>query len=340
MPQSEFEIIRRYFADSGLQFPRAGITLGIGDDAALLNVPSDHLLVMSMDVLVESVHFPPNADPALLAQRALAVNLSDMAAMAAEPLCFTLGLTLPQADAGWLAGFSAGLLKLARHYNCPLVGGDLARGRLNIAIQVQGLVQPDKVMRRSGANIGDRIYVSGYMGDGAIALASMGLPTHLGDAFALLNRECTPLQRAYFHAAYYQPEPHIALAQALAPFTNSGIDISDGLAGDLGHILRASGVGATLQTSALPYSEAARHCMSPRNCELAALYGGDDYELCVTVAPAQCAAAEAAAAAVGVPFTCIGEIVAGSSLQCIDGGGNSREIGRAAFQHFQSTTSS
>lgn len=340
MPHSEFEIIGRYFADSGLQFPRAGITLGIGDDGALLNVPSDHLLVMSMDVLVESVHFPPNADPALLAQRALAVNLSDMAAMAAEPLCFSLGLTLPEANADWLAGFSTGLLQVARHYNCPLVGGDLSRGPLNIAIQVQGLVQPDKVMRRSGASIGDRIYVSGYMGDGAIALASMGLPTHLSDAFALLNRTCTPRQRAYFLAAYYQPEPRIALAQALAPFASSGIDISDGLAGDLGHILRASGVGAMLQTSSLPYSEAARHCMSAANCELAALYGGDDYELCVTVAPAQCAAAAAAAAAVGVPFTCVGEIIAGSALQCMNSDGKVREIGPAAFQHFQSTTSS
>lgn len=334
MTHSEFEIIRRYFADSDLQFSRAGITLGIGDDGALLDVPANRLLVMSMDVLVASIHFPPQADPALIAQRALAVNLSDMAAMAAEPLCFTLGLTLPEANADWLAGFSTGLLQLARQYNCPLVGGDISRGPLNIAIQVQGLVAQDKVLRRSGAKIGDRVYVSGYLGDGAIALLSLGLPTALGDGFTLQQEGCTPADHAHFHAAYYKPQPRIALAQALAGCASSGIDISDGLAGDLGHILQASAVGAVLHTANLPYSAAALQCVSAANRELAALYGGDDYELCVTVAPAQCAAAEAAAAAVGVPFTAIGEIVAGSGLRCIDGAGKTQKFDRTAFQHF------
>lgn len=335
MTYSEFEIIRRYFADSDLQFTRAGIILGIGDDGALLEVPANRLLVMSMDVLVASIHFPPAADPALIAQRALAVNLSDLAAMAAEPLCFTLGLTLPEANVDWLEGFSRGLLQLARQYNCPLVGGDISRGPLNIAIQVQGLVAPDRVLRRSGAKIGDKIYVSGYLGDGAIALLSLGLPTALGDGFTMAQKHCTADDRAYFHAAYFQPTPRIALAQALGSCASSGIDISDGLAGDLGHILEASAVGAVLHTASLPFSAAASRCMSASNRELAALFGGDDYELCVTVAPAQCAAAEAAAAASGVPFTRIGEIVAGTGLQCRDSAGNTRQFDQTAFQHFR-----
>ncbi len=334
MIPSEFEIIRRYFAESGLQFPRAGVTLGIGDDGALLNVPADKLLVMSMDVLVEGIHFPPQADPALVAQRALAVNLSDLAAMAAEPFCFTLGLTLPAANNAWLSGFSSGLLQLARAFNCPLVGGDISRGPLNIAIQVQGLVEPDRVMRRSGAKVGDQIYVSGSLGDGAIALASLGLATQFGDSMQLQAGAATAQHLLYLHAAYYQPEPRIALAQALAPHVSSGIDISDGLAGDLGHILRANGVGGLLQLSALPFSDAARACMSASNCQRAALYGGDDYELCVTVAPAQCAAAEAAAAATGIAFTRIGVIVAGTALHGVDADGSTRAIEPGAFRHF------
>lgn len=335
MTISEFELIRRYFADSDLQFSRSGVALGIGDDGALLEVPANRLLVMSMDVLVASIHFPQQADPRLIAQRALAVNLSDMAAMAAEPLCFTLGLTLPEADEKWLAGFSTGLLQMARQYNCPLVGGDTTRGPLQIAIQVQGLVAPEKVLRRSGALAGDSIYVSGFLGDGAIALLSMDLPAALGNEFVMEQKNLTEADRSHFHAAYYQPEPRIELARALAGLASSGIDISDGLAGDLRHILEASEVGAVLQVAQLPYSDAAIHCMSTANRQLAALFGGDDYELCVTVAPALCAEAEAAAAAVGVPFTRIGEIVAGSGMQCVNGQGKLQEFHREAFQHFR-----
>lgn len=336
---SEFDIIRRYFAESGLQFERAGITLGIGDDAALLQPPPDSMLAISMDVLVESIHFPANAEPALIAQRALAVNLSDMAAMAAEPLCFTLGLTLPHADDDWLSDFSAGLLVLAQRYNCPLVGGDLSRGPFNIAIQVHGLVAPDRVMRRSGAGIGDQIYVSGCLGDGAIALASMGLPAQLGADFLLKPNTLDAAGQHYFKEAFYKPEPRIELARACAPYCSSGIDISDGLAGDLGHILRANGVGAVLNAAAIPYSSHAEHCMTAANRQLAAFYGGDDYELCVTVAPEHCAAVEVAASACDIRFTRIGEIVIGAELHCIDETGISQRVGRAAFEHFRNEAS-
>ena len=179
MSRSEFEIIRRYFAESGLYFKRPGIRLGIGDDAAMLEIPRDHLLAISMDVLVETVHFPAAADPALVANRALAVNLSDLAAMAADPFCFTLGLALPQADDHWLEGFSSGLLALAQRFNCPLVGGDITQGPLTITIQVQGLSRPDRVVRREVARPGDTIYVTGCLCDGAIALVSLWLDSLL-----------------------------------------------------------------------------------------------------------------------------------------------------------------
>lgn len=338
MVASEFDIIQRYFAESGLQFPRDGVNFGIGDDAAILQLPAHRLLVMSMDVLVETIHFPEHADPALIAQRALAVNLSDMAAMGAEPLCFTLGLTLPRADTDWLAGFSAGLLLPAQHFNCPLVGGDLSRGPLNIAIQVQGTVAPDKVIRRNGAAVGDQVYVTGNLGDGALALAAMGISASSGSVSTAPVRDDAPLSAYtdYLQAAYYQPEPRIQLAQKLAPFVSSGIDISDGLAGDLGHVLRASNVGALLHAAHLPYSDAALACMSEANRQLAALYGGDDYELCVTVAPQNCAAAEAAARELGTEFTRIGEIVAEPGLRIINSSGEIATIQPAAYQHFKS----
>jgi len=191
MSASEFEIIQRYFVDSGLGFPRSELELGIGDDGALLRIPEDKVLTMSMDVLLETVHFSSAADASLIANRALAVNLSDMAAMAAQPLCFTMGLVLADSSQQWLKSFSAGLLPLAREFNCPLVGGDTSRGSglLNISIQVHGLCDPDRASLRSGAKANDRIYVSGKLGDGAIALLSLGLKSHLGEAFALRNRD-------------------------------------------------------------------------------------------------------------------------------------------------------
>ena len=162
MSLSEFEIIRRYFAESGLYFDKPGVEIGIGDDAAVLKIPSNRLLVMSMDVLVESVHFPKSANAGLVANRALAVNLSDLAAMAANPFCFTLGLVLPVADEHWLEDFSDGLLGLAQEFNCPLVGGDITQGPLSITIQVQGLCRHDVIVRRDGAKPGDKIFVSGF----------------------------------------------------------------------------------------------------------------------------------------------------------------------------------
>lgn len=335
MSRSEFEIIRRYFAESGLYFKRPGIRLGIGDDAAMLEIPRDHLLAISMDVLVETVHFPAAADPALVANRALAVNLSDLAAMAADPFCFTLGLALPQADDHWLEGFSSGLLALAQRFNCPLVGGDITQGPLTITIQVQGLSRPDRVVRREGARPGDKIYVSGCLGDGAIALVSLGLDSHLGESFAMNQDMQSQTCLQYFENAYYKPEPRIELAKNYAPLVSSGIDISDGLLGDLGHIVCASGVGAKLELPRFPYSELALAYMSEQNRLRAALFGGDDYELCFTVPEQHCAKLERQAQQMDTPITCIGEIVIGSGIECFDASGQILVTEADSYQHFR-----
>ena len=334
MSQSEFEIIQRYFVDSGLGFSKREVVLGIGDDAALLDLPPNRLLAISMDTLLEGVHFPTGAEPELIAHRALAVNLSDLAAMAATPLCFTLSLVLPDSNATWLQGFSAGLLGLAEKFACPLVGGDITRGALSITIQIQGTVDPEQVVRRSGANVGDRIYVSGFLGDGAVALASLGLDSHLGSNFVIdvVNQ---PLDhREYFKKAYYQPEVRIELAQTGASNMTSGIDISDGLYGDLNHIVTASGTGAQLQVNLFPYSAAARSCMSANNLLQAALYGGDDYELCFTVPPRYCEAMEQTALEVNTKVTPIGEITQGSEIVCIDASGSELPVSAGSYDHF------
>ncbi len=326
MSASEFEIIQRYFAESGLDFSRAGVELGIGDDAALLRLPEDASLAMSMDVLLEAVHFPSAADPALVANRALAVNLSDLAAMAAQPLCFTLGLVLTEYKEQWLDDFSKGLLTLAQEYNCPLVGGDTTRSssknaQMSISIQVHGLCDKDRASLRSGANIGDKIYVSGKLGDGAIALLAMDLPSHLGESFKFQNSQLPESCSEYFADAYYRPQPRIRLALAMRDLISSNIDISDGLFGDLGHIIKASGCGARLLLAKLPFSDSAMCCMSEDNRIKAALFGGDDYELCFTVAPEHCAEVEKIAAELGEEINCIGEIVAGNQISCVDADG-------------------
>lgn len=335
MSFSEFEIIRRHFIESGLGFPKTGVVMGIGDDAAVLDLPADSVLTISMDVLVESVHFPTGADPRLIANRALSVNLSDLAAMAAEPFCFTLGLVLPRADSTWLDGFSRGLLDVAEQFDCPLVGGDTTRcpadGQINISIQVHGLSQRNRVVRRDGAKPGDRIYVSGCLGDGAIALLHLGLQSHLGDSFELRATDCRP----YFEQAYYQPQPRIELARNCAGYVSSGIDISDGLYGDLGHIIEASAVGAKLNSSQFPYSDAAHSCVTEQNRLRAALYGGDDYELCLTVPPQHAATVEQQGKDLGIAMSCIGEIVDGDDIQIYQESGALLEIETSAYDHFR-----
>ncbi|MEW5250464.1 thiamine-phosphate kinase [Microbulbifer discodermiae] len=262
----EFEIIRDYFARA----PRGpGVVLGIGDDCALLSAPAEGLLATSVDTLVEGVHFPRQAPPELVAERALRVNLSDLAAMNARPLWFTLALTLPRSDAAWLQGFAAGLLETAAEFDISLVGGDTTAGPLSITVQVTGSAQ--QPLRRDGAAPGDDIFVGGPLGAAAAAL-----PVILG------QRRVSEAESHQVCDAYYRPAPQLALATIVGDLAHSAIDISDGLLADLGHLCRASGVGAELALETLPVAGLARRLAGEEALALAAA-GGDDYQLCFTL---------------------------------------------------------
>lgn len=334
MRLSEFELIRKYFNTANLAFEKNEVLLGIGDDAALLNLTKEQELAISTDVLVESVHFPAGAEPAKIASRALAVNLSDLAAMGAKPLCFTLGLVLADANESWINSFSRGLAKTARQFNIALVGGDVSKGPTTIAIQVQGLTRPGKALRRDGARLGDQVYVTGDLGDGAIALASLGIPTHLGDTFLFNENQPSSACSQYLEKAYYEPEPRIEFARLCAEFINSAIDVSDGLLGDLGHICKSSGMGARINIEDIPFSDSARCCVTSENLLRAALYGGDDYELCVTVAEDKREQFLLKARESRTKITCIGEIVEGNTISFLNTAGAEIPLEQSAYEHF------
>ncbi|MBR9912707.1 MAG: thiamine-phosphate kinase [Gammaproteobacteria bacterium] len=322
MALGEFELIERCFRQRSA-LPDSVIA-GIGDDCALLQVPVDSQLAVSMDTLVAGVHFPADASPALIGERALRVNLSDLAAAGAEPLWFTLGLTLPKSDAGWLDEFATGLLRVADQYGIALVGGDTTRGPLAITIQVHGAVPRGGGLLRSRARAGDRIYVTGPLGDGAAALALLqGAPV----------RE--PAQREYLLGRYYQPVPQIQAGLHLRQLANAAIDVSDGLLADLGHICRQSGVGARVQLSQLPASSSVLANFDRQQVRQFALSGGDDYQLCFTVAEENVPRLQQLLQRGEMTATAIGEITAAMGLVCVDG---DKEVvpGASGFQHFAS----
>ncbi|HIH2752684.1 TPA: thiamine-phosphate kinase, partial [Burkholderia lata] len=264
---SEFSLIERFFTRRAAQGARTS-TLGIGDDCALITPRSGKLLAISTDMLVEGRHFFPDVAPDALGHKTLAVNLSDLAAMGAEPRAFTLACALPRADAAWLEAFSNGLFALAERYGCELIGGDTTSGPLNLCVTVFGEVAPDAALRRDAARDGDDVWVSGTLGD-----ARAGLGVARGEWTAGAN------EAAAFRQALERPEPRIALGLALAGVAHAALDISDGLAGDLQHILTRSNVRAEIDADAVPRS-AALATLPPdvqRRCTLA---GGDDYELC------------------------------------------------------------
>lgn len=266
-------MIARYFTDLTGQ---SGVALGIGDDAALLNVRPGHQLVMASDTLVSGVHFPETATPRQIAARALCVNLSDMAAMGAEPRWFTLALTLPRdkANAEWLAEFSAGLGDIANQYNLALVGGDTTSGPLTVTLTLVGEVPVGKALTRAGASPGDSVFVTGYLGDGAA-----GLEVVVNENGDLINSDRL-LQR------FYSPQPQIQVGIKLRSVASACIDISDGLLADLGHICSASGVTAVVQAEQLPIAADVQK-LSPLVALEWALCGGDDYQLCFTVTTEQ-----------------------------------------------------
>ncbi|WP_188150771.1 thiamine-phosphate kinase [Teredinibacter waterburyi] len=301
---NEFALIKRYFQDAQTA---SQVVLGIGDDCALLDIPGHHHLAVSVDSLVEGVHFPKTYAPEKIATRAFAVALSDLAAMGAKPLGFTLSLTLPEAlvSDAWLAPFASGLLQVAAQYRCPLIGGDTTRGRLTVGVQVLGAVEQGRALTRSGAEAGDQVFVTGPLGDGAAALA------------VLMGELTLPAeQSAYLERRFSQPQARIAAGRALLGIASSAIDISDGLLADLGHICDASGVGARLELSGIPYSRGLQSYVRPQQLLQWALSGGDDYQLCFTLPPEQRPALDRLCANGQLEAHCIGEMVLHSGIDC------------------------
>lgn len=269
MSLSEFGLIERFFARQPLKNQHN--QLGIGDDCALLEIPEGYHLAVTTDTMVENVHFFSNANPYQLGHKLLAVNLSDLASMGAEPFAVTLALTLPQVDEVWLNDFSKGFLDLAQQFNVDLIGGDTTKGHLTLTVQALGLVPKDAAMKRSAAKVGDLVYVTGCLGD-----AGLGLKIEQG--YHCTNPELALKQ-------FHQPLPCVTQGLALRDVANACIDISDGLAADLGHILEKSAVGATIDVDALPLSEAVKTYIVETGDWQLPLTAGDDYQLCFTISP-------------------------------------------------------
>ena len=316
---SEFDLIRRYFTRA-----TPGALLGVGDDAALLRASEGNVLAVSTDMLVSGIHFLPDADPFMLGHKTLAVNLSDMAAMGATPRWATLAIALPGADEAWLERFSAGFFALAQQYGVELVGGDTTRGPLNLCVTICGEVPARQALLRSGAKHGDEVWVSGTLGDAALALAHLqGHVVLKADEFAA----CAP--------ALHQPQPRVALGAALRGLANCAIDISDGLLGDLGHILDTSQVAAEIDFALIPVSAVLRSYLQQTLGKECALSGGDDYELCFTVPEMRHAEISSISARLGLPLTCIGKIVAGRGCVVHDASGNLIDMEASGYDHFR-----
>ena len=329
MPMGEFDLIARYFKRPASMAPH--VALGVGDDCALLQPTAGMQLAISSDMLVEGRHFLSTVDPFRLGHKSLAVNLSDLAACGAEPKAFTLALSLPRVDEPWLAGFSAGLFALADEHHCELVGGDTTQGPLNICITVFGEVPRGQALLRSGAAPGDDLYVSGTLGDARLAL----------EAF----RGTVSLEAEVFAAARLrleQPTPRLALGKALRGLATSAIDVSDGLLGDLRHILDASRLGAVIETQQVATMMA---CCQPGAtphppiASIAArlpyvLAGGDDYELAFTAPPSLRELVSAASARCATVVTRIGRVDEKSGIRLLNQDGGIHDGNYASFDHF------
>lgn len=317
----EFDLIYRYFAgEAGDALPDS-VILGVGDDGAIVQPVEGQQLVVSVDTLVAGVHFPEDADAEEIGQRALRVNLSDLAAMGATPAWFTLALTLPpdwddNKRRDWVSAFSRGLGDCARQYACTLVGGDTTAGPLTISIQVMGQVPRGMALRRDGASVDDFVLVTHTLGDGAAALASLDRP------------QADP----YLQARFYRPEPRLAEGVLLRGIASAALDVSDGLVADLGHLCRASDVGAVIDVAALPMSDALA-AVDEHTRQQWALGGGDDYELVFTVAPDRLSDLASLQAEGQINATVIGRICAGSGVQC-ELNGQPYALTREGYRHF------
>ena len=317
MPLSEFDIIERFFHRPGRG--RDDVLLGIGDDAALLAAPCDRALAVAVDTLVAGRHFPADTSAFDVGHKALAVNLSDLAAMGAEPAWGTLALTLPEVDEAWLQSFADGFFALADRHGVQLVGGDTTRGPLSVTVQLLGQVASGRALRRDGARPGQRIFVTGTLGDAAYALWQMqaGEPVEPG----LLER----LNR---------PEPRVAFGRGLVAVGSAAIDISDGLLADLGHIVTASNCGATLWVDRLPRSPLLTAQVPSARVLISQLGGGDDYELCFCVEPTKVAALQALARDCALAVTEVGVIEPQPGVRCRHDDGSGYQPGVRGFDHF------
>jgi thiamine-monophosphate kinase len=320
---TEFELIRRYFATQPVRRP--DVAIGIGDDAAVLDVPPGRQLVVTTDILVSGVHFLPEADPASLGHKSLAVNLSDLAAMGAEPAWFTLDLAMPIVDEAWLSRFCEGLYALARRHGIQLVGGDTSRGPLAIAITACGFVPRGQALTRRGARAGDRICVTGTLGDAGLALA------HHAGRLTLPGPELAAAQERLD-----RPRPRLTEGLALRGIASTCIDVSDGLVADLGHILEESGVGARIMLDRVPVSATYAARVSTIGWDIA-LATGDDYELCFTVPPDRLALLEQMPGELRAHIAQIGEITTGDGLTILDAVGNPYRPGSRGHDHFRSS---
>ena len=302
---------------------RSDVVLGIGDDAALLSVPNDHHLVVSTDTLNSGVHFPEDTAPENIGYKALAVNLSDLAAMGATPAWASLAISLPDTDVEWLEKFLDGFFELADENSVQLIGGDTTQGPLSITVTVHGFIPKDQALRRDAAKLGDEIWVTGSIGDAAAGLAQW---------------RAKGLQSAKLRYRLDRPTPRINVGIALRGIANAAIDISDGLLADLSHILAASKMGAEIEVCRVPMSKPLLdHFPDDRERYRLQLSGGDDYELCFTAPAHQSLAIEQALVECDVIGTVIGHIVAGTELKCFDEKGELFELGGKGFEHFSAT---
>ncbi|MBN3067873.1 thiamine-phosphate kinase [Pectobacterium brasiliense] len=322
MVEGEFDLIARYF--NRVRSSRRDVELGIGDDCALLTVADKQMLAVSTDTLVSGVHFLPDIDPADLGYKSLAVNLSDLAAMGADPAWLSLAITLPKSNSQWLSAYSDSLFELLDYYGMQLVGGDTTRGPLSLTLTIHGLVPAGRALTRRGARIGDWIYVTGSLGDSAAGLAILQNTLHVEDEQARQGL----IQR------HLRPQPRILQGQALRDLASSAIDLSDGLISDLQHILKASECGARINLESIPQSDWLRGCVDEEQALRWALSGGEDYELCFTVPEINRGALELALGHLGADYTCIGQIGPSSEGLRFFRDNKATELNWKGYDHF------
>lgn len=326
MSAGEFDLIARIRARVA---QREDVVLGIGDDAALVQPPPGRHLVIAMDTLNAGVHFPPETSPADIGWKALAVNLSDLAAMGAEPAWCTLSLSLPHSDPIWLDAFIDGFSELAAQHRVALIGGDTTRGPLSVCVTVHGFVAPDRALRRDAARAGDDLWVTGTLGDAAAALAQWRAAAP-GEASSQEPDEAARPLRSRLD----RPTPRVSTGLRLVGVAHAAIDVSDGLLADLGHVLRASGVGAELDIDALPASPALLAAFGTDERRVLQSSGGDDYELCFSAPVAVRETLARFSTDSDTPLTRIGRVIADPELRIVDRDGRPWQAGRTGYDHF------